>query len=70
MRGLPFPDAAFDVVVSKAAIHNLYAPAERAKAIGEIARVLEPNGLALIDDIRHHCEYVATFAAHGCADVR
>src|SRR5262249_6543475 len=33
MRELPFPDASFDVVVSNAAIHNLYAAADRARAI-------------------------------------
>src|SRR5262245_50606957 len=58
MRTLPFPDATFDVVVSRAAIHNLYSPADRAKAIRQIARVLKPGGHALIDDIRHHHEYI------------
>ena len=66
MRKLPFPDGHFDVVVSRAAIHNLYAPDERAAAIREIARVLAPGGRALIVDIRHHAEYAAAFAAHGC----
>jgi len=70
MRAMPFPDATFDVVVSRAAIHNLYSPADRAKAIAEIARVLKPGGRALIDDIRHHREYAVTFAAHGCRDVQ
>jgi len=70
MRRLPFPDATFDVVVSRAAIHNLYSAADRAQAIGQIARVLKPGGQALIDDIRHHREYVATFAANRCTDVR
>jgi SAM-dependent methyltransferase len=66
MRKLPFPDGHFDVVVSRAAIHNLYAPAERAAAIREIARVMAPGGQALIMDIRHHGEYAAAFSAHGC----
>jgi arsenite methyltransferase len=44
MRTLPFPDASFDVIVSKAAIHNLYSRADRAKALGEISRVLAPAG--------------------------
>jgi ubiquinone/menaquinone biosynthesis C-methylase UbiE len=70
MRSLPFPDATFDLVVSRAAIHNLYAAADRAKAIGQIARVLKPGGQALIDDIRHHREYVAAFAEHQCTDVK
>jgi SAM-dependent methyltransferase len=70
MRKLPFPDASFDVVVSRAAIHNLYVAADRAQAIGQIARVLKPGGQALIDDIRHHREYVAAFAENECTDVR
>jgi len=70
MRSLPFPAASFDVAVSRAAIHNLYAAADRAAAIGEIARVLKPGGQALIADIRHHREYATTFVKHGCGDVR
>src|SRR5215471_3501555 len=69
MRKLPFPDASFDVVVSSAAIHNLYDAADRAKAISEIVRVLKPGGRAVIDDIRHGREYAAAFASAGCARV-
>jgi ubiquinone/menaquinone biosynthesis C-methylase UbiE len=70
MRKLPFPDRSFDVVVSCAAIHNLYSAPDRAKAIVEIARVLKPGGRAVIDDIRHGQEYARTFVRNGCADVR
>jgi arsenite methyltransferase len=70
MRKLPFPDASFDAVVSRAAIHNLYSAADRAAAIREIARVLKPGGRALIDDIRHPREYTSVFAQNGCPDVR
>jgi arsenite methyltransferase len=70
MRQLPFPKDTFDVIVSSAAIHNLYSAADRRKAIAEIARVLKPGGQAVIDDIRHHTEYAATFLEHGCGDVR
>ncbi len=66
MRELPFPDASIDVVVSCSAIHNLEAAEDRAIAIGEIARVLRPEGRALIDDIRHFNEYRQAFATHGC----
>ena len=69
MRAIPFPDASFDAVVSCAAIHNLYAQPDRAKAIREIARVLKPGGRAVIDDIRHGREYAAAFQAAGCAQV-
>ena len=69
MREIPFPDATFDAVVSCAAIHNLYAAPDRAKAIREITRVLKPGGKALIDDIRHGREYAGAFAEAGCAKV-
>lgn len=70
MRKLPFPDASIDVVVSRAAIHNLYAAADRIAAIKEIARVLRPGGQAVIADIRHHAEYVGAFQAAGAFDIR
>ena len=69
MRRLPFADNSFDVVVSRAAIHNLYQPDERAQAIREIARVLKPGGQAVIDDIRHLHEYTAVFSQHGCSEI-
>ncbi len=70
MRRIPFAAATFDVVVSRAAIHNLYQASDRAQAIREIARVLKPGGQALIEDIRHPQEYAAVFTQQGCADVR
>lgn len=68
MRRMPFPDETFDVVVSRAAIHNLYQIAERAQAVGEIVRVLKPGGTVSIDDIRHHPEHVAILSQKGCAE--
>jgi arsenite methyltransferase len=70
MRHIPFPDHSFDVVVSRAAIHNLYQAADRVQAISEIARVLKPGGRAIIDDIRHHLQYTAAFKDNGCPEVR
>jgi ubiquinone/menaquinone biosynthesis C-methylase UbiE len=67
MRKLPFPDASFDVVVSCAAVHNLYVAGDRATAIREVARVLKPGGQALIDDIRHGHEYARVFTEEGCS---
>ncbi len=66
MRKLPFPDGAFDVVLSCFAIHNLDAPGDRDTAIAEISRVLKPGGRALIDDIRHIKQYRHAFALGGC----
>ena len=70
MRALPFPNDSFDVVLSRAAIHNLYKIPERASAVTEVARVLKPGGYVLIDDVRHGNEYVAVLTSHGCADVQ
>jgi SAM-dependent methyltransferase len=70
MRQLPFPDGTFDVVVSRAAIHNVYRAEERRQAVAEIARVLRPGGRVLISDIRHHGEYADELAKRGCTDVR
>lgn len=70
MRKIPFPDDSFDVIVSRAAIHNLYSVEDRAAAIREIARVLKPHGLAIIDDIRHFREYAAVLRQNGCTDIR
>jgi ubiquinone/menaquinone biosynthesis C-methylase UbiE len=69
MRHIPFPDHTFDVVVSRAAIHNLYQAADRVQAISEIARVLKPGGRAVIDDIRHHLQYTTVFRENGCPEV-
>lgn len=69
MRKLPFPDASFDVVVSRAAIHNIYDSGGRDKAIREIARVLKPGGEALIEDIRHAERYTRVFHDSGCGEV-
>jgi SAM-dependent methyltransferase len=70
MRSLPFEDGTFDVITSRAAIHNLYSASDRATAIREIARVMKPGGRAVIADIRHIPEYEREFKANGCADVR
>ncbi len=69
MREIPFPDKHFDVIVSRAAIHNIDTQADRERAIAELARVLKPGGVALIDDIRHHRHYAAAFARHGCSEI-
>jgi arsenite methyltransferase len=69
MRAMPFQDGAFDLVVSRVAIHNIYDPAERVKAIHEIARVLKPGGEAIIEDIRHERQYVDAFRERGCGEI-
>jgi SAM-dependent methyltransferase len=70
MRKLPFSDQTFDVVVSAAAVHNLYESADRVQAIREIARVMKPGARAIIEDIRHQNQYARTFSQNGCTDIR
>ena len=65
-----FAPGSFDAVVSCAAVHNLYDPKDRERAISEIARVSKPTGHAVIADIRHLNEYAETFAANGCHHIR
>ena len=69
MRQLPFPDGSFDLILSRAAIHNLYRREDRAKALSEIARVLAPGGRVAIDDIRHLSEYCTELCKAGLTDV-
>ena len=69
MRRIPFPDGTFDLVVSKEAIHNLYAMADRATALREIVRVLKPGGTVVISDVRHVREYAAELRGNGLVDV-
>lgn len=70
MRKMPFPDNAFDVVVSNVAIHNIYDRPGRAQAMAEIARVLRPGGRLLIHDIRHIPAYAADLAPHDLTDLQ
>lgn len=49
-RSLIFADNTFDVVLSLLCIHNIEPKANQEKACFKIARVLKPNGTALIGD--------------------
>ncbi len=44
---LPYPDAAFDVVLTVCVLHHV-PPAERAAFAGEMARVLRPGGVGCV----------------------
>ena len=56
---MPFEDASFDVVVSNLCIHNISDKPTRQRAVAEIARVLKPDGLALLSDFKHTGQYAA-----------
>lgn len=44
VRALPFPDGAFDAVVSNSTLDHLPGPDDVQTAIGELRRVLSPEG--------------------------
>jgi ubiquinone/menaquinone biosynthesis C-methylase UbiE len=64
---LPYPDQAFDVVLSTLMMHHLPAPLKR-QGLAEIARVLKPGGRLVIADFTSKQERVgraARFHAGG-----
>ncbi len=69
MRALPFPDGAFDVVVSHWVVHNLEIASDRLGAIAEMKRVLRPGGTILLTDIVFRNEYLETFRELGFDEV-
>jgi SAM-dependent methyltransferase len=69
-RELPFPNASFDVVLSTTALHNVYDPVGRERAVREIARVLKPGGRVVIGDIRHTRQYAAVLGSCGFTELR
>lgn len=70
MRTLPFPDAAFDLIVSSLAIHNIPSNADRRKAVSEGYRVLKPGGRMVIADIRATATYADVLRALGASGVQ
>ena len=69
MRALPYPDAAFDLVVSSLAIHNIRSNADRERAIVEGFRVLKPGGQMVIADIRATALYEKALRKLGASNV-
>jgi len=70
MRELPFGDQTIDVVVSSLAIHNILDKQGRAKAVQEIARVLNPGGQVALLDFQCTAEYAQTLHELGWHEVK
>ncbi len=64
-RKLSFADNSFDVVLSMFCIHNIDDKAEQEKACLEIARVLKPNGRAMIGEWIPTHDYAKYFEKAG-----
>ncbi len=69
MRELALSDAAFDVVVSSLAIHNIPTADGRQQAIDQAVRVLAPGGRLVVADIRHVDAYARRLRERGMLDV-
>jgi arsenite methyltransferase len=70
MRSLPLPDAAFDLIVSSMAIHNIRGDAGRRKAVAEGFRVLRPGGRMVLVDIRAARAYADELQKLGASDIQ
>lgn len=65
VQTLPFPDAAFDAIVSSLCIHNIKNKNSREKVLSELLRILKSGGKFAIADIHHAKEYAAFLKAAG-----
>jgi arsenite methyltransferase len=70
LAGIPaqemtFADGAFDVIVSNLCLHNIYDRETRRRALGQIARVLKPGGVAILSDYKHTAEYAEQLRQAG-----
>ena len=70
MRQLPFPDSAFDIILSHWAVHNLPDKQDRRMALREMVRTLKPGGQVLVVDIANHAEYLNELSAIGLSNLK
>ena len=66
---LPFADRSFDVVLSHWVVHNIPRPADRARALDEMLRVLRPDGVIVLADIAHMAEYDRHLRTRGLSHI-
>jgi arsenite methyltransferase len=70
MRSLPFPDCAFDVVLSAWAVHNLDQKSDRELALNEMMRVLKIGGFLILSDIEHRDTYAEQLRGLGLTEIK
>ena len=68
-RAMPYPAAAFDIVTSSWAIHNLPTRESRQQAVRECLRVLRPGGWLAIADIARIEEYAEALETAGVRQI-
>jgi arsenite methyltransferase len=64
-RDIAFVDNSFDVVLSLSFLHRIEDASGRVRACCEIARVLKPEGMAIVADSANVKEYARAFEAAG-----
>ncbi|MBA3694424.1 MAG: class I SAM-dependent methyltransferase [Acidobacteria bacterium] len=64
-QAMSFADSSFDVVLSNLCLHNIPTKEGRAEACREIARVLKPNGTAILSDFKNNKFYENVFKEAG-----
>ena len=69
MRALPFPDSAFDVILSAWAVHNVPDEAGRTLALSEMLRVLKPGGRLAVTDIEGRSIYPKMLQESGATGI-
>jgi len=69
MRAMPFPDRAFDLVLSSLAIHNIPGRRGRLQAIDEAVRVLKPRGRLVVADLGWTASYARRLREQGMTEV-
>ena len=60
-----FADASFDVVLSSLCLHNICDKLARQRAVQQIARVLRPDGVAILSDYKLTGEYAEQLRLAG-----
>lgn len=62
---MSFPDTSFDVIVSNLCLHNIEDKSARMAALGQIAPVLRPGGVAMLSDYKNTGEYASELRRLG-----